>query len=255
MKSAERNSSDTQGPNVSLVMTVALFLILLTFFVLLCSIAVMDEEKTRVAIGSLIGSFGSLPKGLSPLETGKSVMPLSAPIVEENSGIERIISEIGEETLRKLKIETSEEKHIITVEENDLFDPDSHTLKASSALILAGLGRLMRNGDYPVEIIGHTDNTSAHVKGYRSNWDLSGLAALAVLKYFTEESGIASARLIAYGAGAEKPIMANTTRESRQRNKRVEIVLHDSAAKSIKRQYREDPSGLIIYKHFDFKAF
>jgi chemotaxis protein MotB len=52
-------------------MTVALFLILLTFFVLLCSIAVIDEEKTRVAIGSLIGSFGSLPKGLSPLEHGK----------------------------------------------------------------------------------------------------------------------------------------------------------------------------------------
>lgn len=255
MKNAKRKQEDTSGPNVGLVMTVALFLILLTFFVLLCSIAVIDEEKTRVAIGSLIGSFGSLPKGLSPLDTGKSVMPLSAPVVEESLGIDGLISGLDEDTLRKLTVEPKEEKQIITVNESQLFDPDSHTLKPSSALILSQLGRFIKRGDYPVEIIGHTDNTLPQVKGYGSNWELSGLAALAILKYLVEEIGVAPARVTAYGAGAEKPILPNTTREARQKNKRVEIVLHDLAAKSIKRQFQEEPSGLIIYKHFDFKAF
>jgi chemotaxis protein MotB len=255
MNSAKRRSGESTGPNVGLVMTVALFLILLTFFVLLCSIAVIDEEKTRVALGSLVGSFGSLPKGVSPLDTGESVMSLSAPIAEDLSGIERIISGIDEETLRKLTVETKEEKQVITVNENHLFDPDSHTLKASSISILSELGRYIRKGDYPVEIIGHTDNTLPHVKGYRSNWELSGLAALAILKYFTEETGVPPARLTAYGAGAEKPFLPNTTREARQKNKRVEIVLHDAAAKSIKRHFQEEPSGLIIYRQFDFRAF
>lgn len=237
------------------MMTVSLFLIILTFFVLLCSIAVRDEEKTRVAIGSLVGSFGSLPRGLSPLKTGKTVMPLSAPMVEESSGIERIISQIDAHILGKLTIEARRDSEIITVEEELLFDQDSHRLKPSGIGFLRDMGRFLSNGDYLVEIIGHTDNTAAHVKGYRSNWELSALSAVTVLKSLAEDSGIDPARLMAFGAGAERPIVPNATRESRQKNRRVEIVLHDEAAKSIKRRYREEPAGLIIFERFDFKVF
>jgi chemotaxis protein MotB len=243
------------GSKVGLTMTVSLFLIILTFFVLLCSIAVLDEEKTRVAIGSLIGSFGSLPKGLSPLSTGRSITPLSAPMVEEEAGIEQIMAWIDRETLVKLKIEKMGGRQAIIVDEEMLFEPDSHVLKASSSSLLDALGRFIGKGDYPVEVIGHTDNTSARVKGYRSNWELSSLRALAVLKHFLDRNRMAPGRFMAYGAGGEQPIMSNATRESRQKNKRVEIVLYDASAKGIMRRYEREPSGLIIYKNFDFKAF
>jgi len=250
-----KKSCDTSESKVGLMMTVSLFLIILTFFVLLCSIAVLDEEKTRVAIGSLIGSFGSLPKGLSPLSTGKSVMPLSAPMVEEYSGIEQLMAWMDKETLVKLKIEKMGGRQVITMDEELLFEADSHTLKPSSFSLLDKLGRFIGGGGYPVEIIGHTDNTPAGVKGYRSNWELSTLSALSVLKYFERQSRIAPSRLLAYGAGGEQPIMPNATRESRQKNKRVEIALYDISAKSIMRRYQGEPSGLIIYKRFDFKVF
>jgi chemotaxis protein MotB len=251
----ERQSEDGPATNVGMVMSVSLFLIILTFFILLCSIAVIDQAKTRVAIGSLIGSFGSLPKGLSPLNTGRSIMPLSAPITPEETGIDRLISEIDRETLGKVKIEKMGDRQIITVDADLLFEPDSHRLKPTSSVLLDKLGRFIGNGDYPVEIIGHTDNTSADVKWYRSNWELSGLAALEVLKYFVTQGRIAPSRLVAYGAGSEQPIMPNATRESRQKNKRIEIVLYDEAAKSLKKLYEGKPKGLFIYKRFDFKVF
>ena len=61
---------DESKVDVGPLMTVCLFLILLTFFVLLNSIAVIDERKKIRAIGSLLGAFGSLHGGLSPLKTG-----------------------------------------------------------------------------------------------------------------------------------------------------------------------------------------
>jgi chemotaxis protein MotB len=255
MSGRKKNSDEGMAPNVGLSMTVSLFLIILTFFILLCSLAVMDDAKTRIAIGSLIGSFGSLPRGLSPLNTGKSIMPLSAPVVKEESRIDRFMSEIDRETLSKVKIERLAEKQIITLDDDLLFEQDSHRLKPNSSLLLGRLGRFIEDGEYPVEIIGHTDNTSAHVKGYRSNWELSALAALAVLKHLVKESRTAPSRVIAYGAGSEKPILSNATGASRRKNNRIEIVLHDSAAKSLKRRYEGEPAGLFIYKKFDFRVF
>ena len=51
--------------DIGRVMNVCLFLILLTFFILLNTFAVMDEWKVRRAWGSLIGAFGSLTGGLN----------------------------------------------------------------------------------------------------------------------------------------------------------------------------------------------
>jgi chemotaxis protein MotB len=78
----KKKNIDDDGADIGMVMTVSLFLILLTFFILLNSIAVIDEHRSRMAIGSLIGAFGGLPGGLSPLETGKSIMPPSAPMIK-----------------------------------------------------------------------------------------------------------------------------------------------------------------------------
>ncbi|MBW2681247.1 MAG: flagellar motor protein MotB, partial [Deltaproteobacteria bacterium] len=66
MDKNKKKKIDDDGADIGMVMTVSLFLILLTFFILLNSIAVIDEHRSRMAIGSLIGAFGGLPGGLSP---------------------------------------------------------------------------------------------------------------------------------------------------------------------------------------------
>ena len=66
MAKRSRGVENDSGSNVGLVMMLSLFLILLTFFILLNSIATMDERRTRVAIGSLMGAFGIFKGGTSP---------------------------------------------------------------------------------------------------------------------------------------------------------------------------------------------
>ncbi|MCU0594180.1 MAG: hypothetical protein MUC98_01780, partial [Desulfobacterota bacterium] len=67
MGNRRRNIEEPTGGDGGLTLTVSLFLILLVFFILLCSIAIIDQARVRLAIGSLVGSFGSFHAGMSPL--------------------------------------------------------------------------------------------------------------------------------------------------------------------------------------------
>jgi len=255
MAKRKKKPEGGSSPEVGLIMNLSLFLILLTFFILLNSIAVMDERKIRMAIGSLTGAFGSLSGGLSPLKTGESIMPPSAPITEEKLDIDGLFS-IMDQTMENLISFTScADREEITINEKILFNEYETKLKSSSYPFLDKLCELIKRGEYPVEIIGHTDNRPEEEKGYSSNWELSSLMALQILKYFLEKGGVLPQRVTAYGCGSNKPIHPNDTRQLRAQNRRVDIVLRYKMPAHIQRIYRRNPSGLFTYKKFNFKVF
>lgn len=238
-----------------MTLSVSLFLILLVFFILLCSIAVIDQARVRLAIGSLVGTFGSFHAGMSPLGGNKSMMPPSAPIMEETADFRLLTRELEAVAQGAVKIEVREDKHWVTLPEALLFEKDSPRLKASSAPLLQALAKHIKAGTYPVDIIGHTDNRPAQEKGYRSNWELSGLMALAVLAYFEQQGGVGPERLTAYGSGAERPLRSNETRASRAENRRIQLVLHSKGQSGLNRIYKEKPAGFLDYKRFTFEVF
>jgi chemotaxis protein MotB len=255
MVKKKRDTDDSPRVNVGLLMTVCLFLILLTFFVLLNSIAVIDEEKKIMAIGSLLGAFGSLRGGLSPLRTGESILPVSPPMTETKLDLEALLLLMDKRMVGQIKIESGKDREIITINEKVLFDKDKYRLKSSSYPLLDKLSDLIEEGDYPVEIVGHTDNRPAKEKGYRSNWELSTLMAIQALRYFVEKGKVLPERLTAYGCGSYKPIASNDTRQSRAQNRRVDIILNFRMPAYLKRIYRKGPAGIFTYKKFDFKVF
>ena len=57
-----------------------------------------------------------------------------------------------------------------------------------------------------------------------SNWELSTARATNVL-HFMEEQGLHPERMSATGYGEYRPVAENDTKEGRQRNRRVEIVI------------------------------
>ena len=251
----KRNIDDEPGVNVGSIMTVSLFLILLTFFILLNSIAVIDERKLILATGSLTGAFGSFHGGLSPLKTGDSLMPLSPPMAEKKLDIEDLLAVMDKKMVGQIKVESHTDREIITINKKVLFDKDKSKLKSSSYPLLNKLCSLIRKGDYPVEIVGHTDNRPAEEKGYKSNREFSTLMAIRVLRYFVEKAKVSSERLTAYGCGSHKPIAPNDTRQLRAQNRRVDIILNFKVPAYIKRIYRKKPPGIFTYKKFDFKVF
>ena len=58
------------GSDPLVVQFTALTMILLAFFILLNSLASLDQRRTKMAIGSLMGSFGILPDGTGLVNEG-----------------------------------------------------------------------------------------------------------------------------------------------------------------------------------------
>ena len=255
MAARKRNREDGPTINITLVMTVCLFLILLTFFILLNSIAVIDEQKKLLAIGSLLGAFGALPGGISPSKTGESIMSRFAPMTDEKLDIVELLSRMDRMMVGQVRRESNRGREVITISESVLFGADKHQLKPASFPLLNKICGIMRKGDYPVEIVGHTDGRPGEDKGFRSNWELSSLMAIQILKYFVGKGRISAERLSAYGRGSTHPVASNDTRESRAQNRRVEVILDFNAPLYEKRIFKKRPAGTLTYKNFDFKVF
>jgi len=62
---------------------------------------------------------------------------------------------------------------------------------------------------------------------YPSNWYLSAQRAAAVAHYLNTEHGIQTPTLEIGAYGPQVPVASNTTREGRQQNRRVEIVVDE----------------------------
>ena len=258
MGKRKKRNDDDSGANIGMVMTVSLFLILLTFFILLNSIAVIDDNRTRLAIGSLIGAFGGLPGGLSPVESGKSALPPTAPIIEEELTLEQIMSYVKrdlKELEGDIKLETIGGQKRIIINEEGLFMRNGFNIKPSAQTLLDKLGQIISKGSFPVEIAGYTDNAIHPEKGYKSDWEISAIMALKVLKYFVSQCGVLPKRITAYGSGSNHPVTSNESIQSRAQNRRVEIDLKYNAPAYIKRIFKKNPAGFFTYKKFDFKIF
>ncbi len=107
----------------------------------------------------------------------------------------------------------------ISVLNNVFFDTDKFDLKDKSQTELQEVVRfLAANPAIRVEIGGHTDNVGS--PSY--NTQLSLRRAQAVADYLVRQ-GVASARIVQKGYGAEKPARPNDTEENRQANRRIEF--------------------------------
>lgn len=257
MAKKKKKKIEEAVPDIGTVMTVSLFLILLTFFILLNSIAVLDDNRSRKALGSLIGAFGGLPGGLSPMSSGESILPPTSPLIDEKLTLDRLLSYMqgGMTNADAIRVVPTTNGEMITLNEKVLFTKDRTSLKPSVFPFLNKLSDIMKRGDYPIEIIGHTDGSPSQAKGYRSNWELTALMAIQLLKYFVSEGSVHPKRITAQGCSSYQPIASNETRQSRVQNRRVDIILKFNAPPYIKKILTRKPSGSFTYKKFDFKIF
>jgi len=93
-------------------------------------------------------------------------------------------------------------------------------LKTNLAKI-AGILTIYKDANVQVE--GHTDN----VGGEEYNQKLSEKRAENVMQFLINPGGIAATRLTSMGYGFTKPIADNATKEGRQKNRRVDLVIMD----------------------------
>jgi chemotaxis protein MotB len=146
---------------------------------------------------------------------------------------EALKKEIGE---YKAKLEMTERGLVITFLSEVFFDSGKDIIRSYGKATLQKVAQVL-NKNVPnshVAIEGYTDNEPIKHSGWKSNWELSCARALAVLHHLIGECKVKPQRFSANGYGEYRPVATNNTKEGRQKNRRVEIVILPSKVSKMK---------------------
>jgi chemotaxis protein MotB len=118
---------------------------------------------------------------------------------------------------------------VVTLASTVLFASGEVTVRNEAKAALTGLAEAL-NRRFPhraVRVEGHTDSARPVriAEKYPTNWELSAARALAVLNVLVEEGGVSRERAFAAAYGQYRPVSENSTREGREGNRRVDIVI------------------------------
>lgn len=147
--------------------------------------------------------------------------------------------ELLREKLKKLtelglKVEVRDNRMLIQLPGDVLFDSGSDKLKQSGLDILEQVAEVIRNDTElsarEFQVAGHTDSKPLKGGVFRDNWGLSSMRARSVLVYLTtpaEEGGggLPPENWSAAGYADTDPVADNESADGRQRNRRVELVV------------------------------
>lgn len=117
----------------------------------------------------------------------------------------------------------------VEIKTDILFPSGSAEIGTEAVAILAGIAEILKPLPSPIRVEGHTDNRPISTPQFPSNWELSGARASRIVRLF-ESRGIAPGRMSVAGEGEYQPIADNSTTEGRNRNRRVTLVILDTAA-------------------------
>lgn len=108
-------------------------------------------------------------------------------------------------------------------DESVFFAYDKHQLSSESKAALdtfAGV-LLAENKNVFIEIQGHTDNVGSH----QYNIELGEKRAEAVMRYLHTEHNIPLIRMRTFSYGEGRPVVDNSTKENRSKNRRVVLMV------------------------------
>lgn len=115
---------------------------------------------------------------------------------------------------------------MISVADNLLFNTASYTIKNEANELLEQLANVINSEpSMDVMIEGHTDSRSINTPVLQDNWDLSVKRATSIVRILEKKYNVDGSRLIASGRGSSVPLLDNSTKENRARNRRTRIVI------------------------------
>lgn len=115
---------------------------------------------------------------------------------------------------------------MISVSDKMLFNTASYKVKRSAHRLIKKLADVIKSEpSMDVMIEGHTDSRTINNAVLQDNWDLSVKRATSIVRILEKKYGINPSRLIASGRGSSIPLVDNTTRANRARNRRTRIVI------------------------------
>ncbi|MEK7747641.1 MAG: OmpA family protein [Nitrospirota bacterium] len=106
-----------------------------------------------------------------------------------------------------------------------LFDLGSAELRSETVEFLGKVAMVLSRTGNEVHVVGHTDNFPIHSDQFPTNWELSVVRASRVARHLIEQGPLAPGRFTVMGNSLYRPIEPNINPESKQKNRRVEIII------------------------------
>lgn len=237
---AKRQAPTEAGSPLWMVTYSDMVTLLLTFFILLFAMSVIDIERFQKIIISIQTSFfgytGIMDNPTEPESPENGAAVSNGTQALEESLLEKIRQ--AEEVREKLEgflidaglegrvdIRLEERGVVMELPDYIFFERSSADLKPQSRQVLAKLAEFFMEIDNQVIIEGHTCNLPINTYQYPSNWELSVARSVRVTRYLVETLKLAPGRFIATGYGEYQPLTTNDTPEGRAKNRRVTVVI------------------------------
>jgi len=203
-------------------------LIMLCFFIMLCSFSKVAPNKMNKFVRSFVESVDMFKGGFG-FQTGGTASDLRSEDVGLEGGLAPIIRQFVEMRdefglQKEIEYAISTEGLVLQVFDSALFDRGVAEISPKAFPFLNKIAHIISKSTHTVRIEGHTDNLPIHTEKTPSNWDLSTVRAVNVLRYLIDKGKCSPKRLSAAGFGEFQPIFPNDTPEHRAGNRRVEFV-------------------------------
>ncbi|VAX24553.1 Flagellar motor rotation protein MotB [hydrothermal vent metagenome] len=243
-KKKKKGKGDDFDPDFWMVTFGDLLSLLLTFFVLLFSMATLDDKSLKEMFSTFAGGAGVLmfsdtfPKEMQIPES--AFMPKQFQVsqfikfLQKESKKEKALSTESSNLVEAMLMEDVSIKKrgptfILSFQNKQMFSAGSSEISPKLASILKRLGGVLRFSSTRIIIEGHTDDIPISTPRYPSNWELSSARAARVMRFFLENTSIDQDRISIAGFGDSKPVVRNINDAFRARNRRVDILIVQAA--------------------------
>jgi chemotaxis protein MotB len=212
----------------------ALMILLLTFMILMVTLANFKETRFRKAIGSVKGAFSFLPYAggdnlMGPGSPG--VLPVEILLKsseEDQQAYEETVEEMKAKAespdLPGFEVEEREGGLAIRASDELLFGRGKADLRPDVLPVMDLVARAIKLRPGRVSVVGNTCDLPISTAEFPSNWELSMMRAVSVVHHL-EDQGVNPEYLYAYGLSDQWPIAEGDNEESRRQNRRVEIYI------------------------------
>ncbi len=243
-----------------------LMTLMLTFFVLLVSMAVVDERHKLVVLGSVSTAFGAGGASFNPVSIEKRQTKDEPGPMLENT-MTPIKDMLWEDANRDLNFQENRYVQIVSINAEVLFRPGETTLSPKGVTLLNKMLPYLVRIQYPLLVAGHTANrrdeegdkyqVSFDDGRVDATWPLSLARAQSVYIHLLA-GGMPSSRLSMEAFGQYHPRFPDRTPDGRLQNRRVDLVLDKRNAPEILQteQIKEQPApppGNFFFRDFQFK--
>lgn len=124
-------------------------------------------------------------------------------------------------------VEGDAQRLLIRVTAGRMFGSGSATVEPGYMRLLERIGAAVRAEPGRITVLGHSDNVPIRTVQFPSNFELSAARARAAMGILAGADG---ARFSSAGRADVEPLASNDTPQGREKNRRIEIVLHRGAA-------------------------